>query len=314
MKKIYTMKSLVKNLMLAAMMVVGVSTSSAQATSTDETTYTPVDSCDFWMGEAVKAGDFYLYNVGAKIFATNNTPSEKSINKAAVWTVAGSKTYTFKSGKNNIHMEGTNLGLFTTWSISINTASATEFTLQTSNNTTGKGIAYKFSKTVKYGISKEDTRYFNIDNNEYSAAKSQSNYNDWILISAAQKDAYKEYDSLYTKAANILTRKDKEIDIYKTSDVDATHAIENQLKDAMAVTTNYTTYSAENGGKVQLEAAIKAAKDFSDTTTGIEKPATADNATVSEIYSINGVRNAQLTKGINIVKMSNGTVKKVIVK
>lgn len=316
MTKFYTMKSLVKNLMLAAMMVVGVGTASAQGTGTGTgtgTKFTPVDSCSFWMGETVKTGKFYLYNVGAKIFATNNTASEKSINKAAVWTVAGNKTYTFKSGNNNIHMEGFAYGVGSSWTANISSSDATAFTL-ISGTTTEKGSVYKLSNTV--GKINPFTRYFNVEGTKYTAAETKGNYNDWILISAAQKDAYKEYDSLYTKAANILTGKDAEIDIDKSDDIEATHAIENQLKDAMAATTNYTTYSAENGGKVQLEAAIKAAKDFADTTTGIEciKPATADDATVSEIYSINGVRNAQLTKGINIVKMSNGTVKKVIVK
>lgn len=50
-----------------------------------------------------------------------------------------------------------------------------------------------------------------------------------------------------------------------------------------------------------------------NTPTGIEtiKPAT-DNAEATAIYDVNGVRQNSLTKGINIVKMSDGTTKKII--
>ena len=60
---------------------------------------------------------------------------------------------------------------------------------------------------------------------------------------------------------------------------------------------------------------IKEVEDFLNTTTGIEtiKPANG-NAETAAIYDVNGVRQNSLSKGINIVKMSDGTVKKVIKK
>ncbi len=66
--------------------------------------------------------------------------------------------------------------------------------------------------------------------------------------------------------------------------------------------------------KAKLEAAIKAAEDFINPTTGINEIGSTTDAKVSEIYGVNGARKSQLTKGLNIVKMSDGTVKKVLVK
>ena len=98
MRNFYTMKNLVKGLMLSAVMTLGVATASAQETGTKDVK--PATSTDFWMGETAKAGEFYLYNVGAKIFATNNTPSETDITKATLWTAKESnKSFSF-TGKN----------------------------------------------------------------------------------------------------------------------------------------------------------------------------------------------------------------------
>ena len=56
-------------------------------------------------------------------------------------------------------------------------------------------------------------------------------------------------------------------------------------------------------------------EDYKNHSTGIEEIAKADEkATITMIYNINGVRQNALQKGINIVKMSNGNVKKVLVK
>ena len=53
-----------------------------------------------------------------------------------------------------------------------------------------------------------------------------------------------------------------------------------------------------------------------NTTTAIDEVAAepATNAEPAAIYNISGVRVSALTKGINIVKMADGKVKKVIVK
>ena len=56
-------------------------------------------------------------------------------------------------------------------------------------------------------------------------------------------------------------------------------------------------------------------EDFKNHHTGIQEIGKANESVVTQaIYDINGVRQNVLRKGINIVKMSNGNVKKVLVK
>lgn len=297
MRNFYTMKNLVKGLMLSAVMTLGVATASAQETGTGNVK--PATSTDFWMGETAKAGEFYLYNVGAKIFATNNTPSETDITKATLWTAKGSNnSFSFTGKKDNliIRMDEVTIGITTPIIVK-----ATDFTLK-SGTTTSKGNAYKLSNTVW-----TKTRYFNVNGKSYSAAKDQSDKNDWLLISDAQKKAYTEYVNLFNKAKSYTEAGSK---LFKSDDLEKRNAIVNKINDALK-SYNYNTYKKENG-RAKLEAAIKAAEDF--ITTGINEIGSTTDAKVSEIYGVNGARKSQLTKGLNIVKMSDGTVKKVLVK
>lgn len=305
MRNFYTMKNLVKGLMLSAFMTLGVATASAQGTGTKDVK--PATSTDFWMGETAKAGEFYLYNVGAKIFATNNTPSETDITKATLWTAKESnKSFSF-TGKNGykIYMHS-DLSFGITWTAKIDqNETATDFTLA-AGTSTGKGYVYSFSK--KEGAF---TRYFNIDNKKFkfTPAKDQSDWNDWLLISDTQKKAYDEYVKLFNEAKSYTEPDSK---LFKSDDVEKTNAIVKQINDALK-SYNYNTYKEkENGGKEKLKAAINAAKDF--ITTGINQINTASEVKATEIYGVNGARKSQLTKGLNIVKMSDGTVKKVLVK
>ena len=304
MRNFYTMKNLVKGLMLSAVMTLGVATASAQEMGTKDVE--PATSTDFWMGETAKAGEFYLYNVGAKIFATNNTPSETDITKATLWTAKGSNNSFSFTGKNGyvFHMSSI-ISAGITWTANIkNNVDATTFTLKT-GKTTKKGAVYAFSKEEGWlGIS--NVRYFNVDGKEYTAAKSQSNSNDWLLISDTQKKAYDEYVKLFKEAKSYTEAGSK---LFESDDVENTDAIVNKINDALK-SYNYNTY--EDGGKAKLKAAIKAAEDF--ITTGINEIGSTTDAKVSEIYGVNGARKSQLTKGLNIVKMSDGTVKKVLVK
>lgn len=299
MRNFYTMKNLVKGLMLSAVMTLGVATASAQETGTGNVK--PATSTDFWMGETAKAGEFYLYNVGAKIFATNNTPSETDITKATLWTAKGSNNSFSFTGKNGyvFHMSST-ASAGKTWTANIkNNGDATTFTLKT-GKTTEKGAVYAFSKDEGWFTS--NVRYFNVDGKEYTAAKSQNYLNDWLFISDAQKKAYTEYVDLFNKAKSYTEKGSK-----------LTDAIVKQINDALK-SYNYNTYKKENGGKDKLKAAIKAAEDFINATTGINEIGSTTDAKVSEIYGVNGARKSQLTKGLNIIKMSDGTVKKVLVK
>lgn len=296
MRNFYTMKNLVKGLMLSAVMTLGVATASAQETGTKDVK--PATSTDFWMGETAKAGEFYLYNVGAKIFATNNTPSETDITKATLWTANGSNnSFSFTGKKDNliIRMDEVTIGITTPIIVK-----ATDFTLK-SGTTTSKGNAYKLSNTVW-----TKTRYFNVNGKSYSAAKDQSDKNDWLLISDTQKKAYDEYVKLFNEAKSYTEAGSK---LFESDDHEKTDPIVNQIKDALK-SYNYNTYA--DGGRAKLEAAINAAKDF--ITTGINQINTASEVKATEIYSANGARKSQLTKGLNIVKMSDGTMKKVLVK
>lgn len=296
MRNFYTMKNLVKGLMLSAVMTLGMATASAHGTGTKDVK--PATSTDFWMGETAKAGEFYLYNVGAKIFATNNTPSETDITEATLWTAKGSNNSFSFTGKNGyvFHMSST-ISAGITWTANIkNNVDATTFTLKT-GKTTKKGAVYAFSKDEGWwGIS--NVRYFNVDGKSYSAAKDQSDKNDWLLISDKQKKVYDEYVKLFNEAKS-----------YTEADSKLTDAIVKQINDALK-SYNYNTY--ENGGEAKLKAAIEVAKNF--IATGINEIGSTTDAQVSEIYGVNGARKSQLTKGLNIVKMSDGTVKKVLVK
>lgn len=304
MRNFYTMKNLVKGLMLSAVMTLGVATASAQETGTGNVK--PATSTDFWMGETAKAGEFYLYNVGAKIFATNNTPSETDITKATLWTAKESnKSFSF-TGKNGykIYMHSV-LSFGITWTAKIDqNETATDFTLA-AGTSTGKGYVYSFSKKER-----AFTRYFNIDNKKFkfTPAKDQSDWNDWLLISDTQKKAYDEYVKLFNEAKSYTEADSK---LFESDDYEAKDKIVKKINDALK-SYNYISYKEKNGGKAKLEAAIEAAKNF--IATGINEIGSTTDAKVSEIYGVNGARKPQLTKGLNIVKMSDGTMKKVLVK
>lgn len=308
MRKLYTMKNLVKGLMLSVAIALGATTAQAQDNGTGTGTGTedvkPAAATEFWMGEEATEGMFYLYNVGANIFVTDNTPSETDINKATLWTASVSdKSYSFTDEKGNLVITMNNLsakitkkGRFTI---------VTKFGLET-GTTKEKGNAYKLA----YSQLLLPTRYFNVDKDKYTPATTPGDFNDWLFISDAQKKAYTEYVKLFNQAKSYTEAGSK---LFESKDYEKTDAIVIQINDALK-SYNYNTYAKENGGKAKLEAAIKAAEDFINATTGINEIGSTTDAKVSEIYGINGARKSQLTKGLNIVKMSDGTVKKVLVK
>lgn len=312
MRKLYTMKNLVKGLMLSAAIALGATTAQAQGTSTGTSTedVKPAASTEFWMGEEAAEGMFYLYNVGANIFVTDNTPSETDINKATLWTASGSdNSFSFTDEKGNlvITMDLSNAkiakkGLF-------NLPNATKFGLET-GTTKVKGNAYKLA----YSQLPFKTRYFNVGKDKvgkdkYTPETTAGVSNDWLFISDIQKNAYTEYVNLFNKAKSYTEADSK---LFKSDNVEKTDDIVKQINDALK-SYNYNTYK-ENGGRAKLKAAIKAAEDFIKNTTGINEIGSTTDAKVSEIYGVNGARKSQLTKGLNIVKMSDGTVKKVLVK
>lgn len=306
MRKLYTMKNLVKGLMLSVAIALGATTAQAQDTGTGTSTedVKPAASTEFWMGEEAAEGMFYLYNVGAKIFVTGKTPSETDINNATLWTASGSNnsfSFTYEKGNLVITMDYlsakiTEKGLFTI---------VTKFDLKP-GTTKGKGNAYKLA----YSLKPFSPCYFNVNKDKYTPETTSGDFNEWLFISEVQKNAYTEYVNLFNKAKSYTEAGSK---LFKSDDLEKRNAIVNKINDALK-SYNYNTYEEKNGGKAKLEAAIKAAEDFINATTGINEIGSTTDAKVSEIYGVNGARKSQLTKGLNIVKMSDGTVKKVLVK
>lgn len=297
MKKIYTVAKYAKSIMLAAVMTASALTT-VNAQEADNTTYAPAEANSWWRGEEVtgKEQQVYVYNVGAGIFVTtDDTPSEKNIDNAALWTLSNNQ---FSCGDYHINMwSDSNAGLI--WYKAINTAKATVFNFVT-GDTQDRGFSYKLSKTEGWLISY--TRYFNVDNNEYTAAKNKSKYNDFLFISPEQKEAYRTYSALYKEASEL------------TSNEKISTSLLSQLKEVLTSTAaaNYDTYSAN---KTTLQNIIEEIKTYLNSTpTGIDKINANSSAKTEAIFSVNGVRNAQLNKGLNIVKMSDGSIKKIMVK
>ena len=286
--------------MLSVAIALGATTAQAEGTGTGTEDVKPAASTEFWMGETAKAGEFYLYNVGAKIFATNNTPSETEITKATLWTAKESnKSFSFTDEKGNLVIT---MNLFTAEIKKRPSTSATKFDLKRSDTTEGKGYAYKLTPWL------DPTHYFNVDNDKYTRAHTSGVMNDWLFISDAQKKAYTKYVDLFNQAKRYTEAGSK---LLESKDVEKRDAIVKKINDALK-SYNYNTY--KKVGKAKLEDAIEAAEAFINSTTGINEIGSTTDAKVSEIYGVNGARKSQLTKGLNIVKMSDGTVKKVLVK
>lgn len=294
MKKIYTVAKYAKSIMLTAVMTASALTT-VNAQEADNTTYAPAEANSWWRGEEVTGEEqqVYVYNVGAGIFVTtDDTPSEKNIDNAALWTLSNNQ---FSCGEYHINMwSNSNAGL--KWYTAINTDKTTTYKV-IAGNTEDRGFSYKLSK--KDGLI---THYFNVDDNEYTAAKTKSKYNDFLFISPEQKEAYSIYSALYKEASEL------------TSNEKISTSLLNQLKEILTstATANYGTYTTN---KTTLQNIINTIKTYLNSTpTGIDNINANSSAKTEAIFSVNGVRNAQLNKGLNIVKMSDGSIKKIMVK
>lgn len=255
----------------------------------------------WWRGEEVADGkEVYIFNVGAGTFVTDNVASETEVDNADIWTIKKTTSghlkpktyYSFTSDKgNNIYMEG---GLSWTTEVSAD-MSATEFSLE-DGESTGVGIAYKLKNTYV------SARYLNVDGEKYTAAKTKSAANDFIFISKQQKADFDKYEELYNKAYQLRFNKI----------IEASEEMTDLLTEALNKTSN-GSYASFNEDKVTLNDAIEAAEKYIAATTGINGIDNNADAQIKAVYDINGVRKSQLTKGINIVKLSNGKTKKVVV-
>lgn len=298
MKKIYTVAKYAKSIMLAAVMTASALTT-VNAQEADNTSYAPAEANSWWRGEEVTGEEqqVYVYNVGAGIFVTtDDTPSEKNIDNAALWTLSNNQ---FSCGKYHINMRSA-AGAGRDWHTAINTDKATTYKV-IAGNTENRGFSYKLSKTEGW-LTILFTRYFNVDDNEYTAAETKSEYNDFLFISPEQKEAYSTYSALYKEASEL------------TSNEKISTSLLSQLKEVLTstATANYGTYTTN---KTTLQNIIDTIKTYLNSTpTGIDKINANSSAKTEAIFSVNGVRNAQLNKGLNIVKMSDGSIKKIMVK
>lgn len=321
MKKIYTLANMAKGMMLAALLAVGttalaqnVSGNTENGTvegnengSNENETFAPAAESS-WL-QPVKLGDngqkAYIYNVATKTFITGKTATVKNIKDADVWTIKGDETRSFTcDNETKEHLVLAYIYIFPVhqWHAEVSAdKAATNFTIVEGSTEN----SYKLTKYKKITLNGSQTAYFSVSGEKYVASTKPSIDNDWYFISTDQKDVYAEYTSLFTEAANLL----------KNEKLNGQESVLGAIKTALQETAK-GTFETSNADINKLKATIADAnKAIEDITNGISN--TSDNlknAEITSIYSANGTRKAQLTKGINIVKMSNGTVKKILVK
>lgn len=249
----------------------------------------------------------YIYNVATETFITGKTATVKNIEDANVWTINNvDKTYSFtcdNESKDRLFLEPISVViLINKWHAEVSDdKDATKFTILEGSTEN----SYKLTKSRNKLFGGIETAYFSVSGENYEASLEPSINNDWYFISTEQKDVYAKYTSLFTEAANLL----------KNEKLNDQESVLGTIKIALQETAK-GTFDTSSSDINTLETAIAAAKKaIEDITNGISNTSdNLENAEITSIYSANGTRKAQLTKGINIVKMSNGTVKKILVK
>lgn len=330
MKKIYTLANMAKGMMLAALLAVGttalaqnVSGNTENGTvegtengtvegnengSNENETFAPAAESS-WLQPVKLVGNdqkAYIYNVATKTFITGKTATVKNIMDADVWTINGDKTYSFtcdNESKDCLSLESIYAVIpIYKWHAEVSDSKdATKFTILEGSTEN----SYKLTKSRNKFLGVIETAYFSVSGENYEASLEPSIDNDWYFISTDQKDVYAEYTSLFTEAANLL----------KNEKLNGQESVLGAIKTALQETAKGTFDTSSSDINTLKTAIADAKKAIEDITNGISN--TSDNlknAEITSIYSANGTRKAQLTKGINIVKMSNGTVKKILVK
>lgn len=257
-------------------------------------TYAPATANEWWRGEKLKGNGqaVYIYNVGAGTFIAGKEATIKDINSAYIWNINGNSSYTFACTNDTEDRIYMTKGI--KWSAGLKDGKgASDFNVIPSTTSTSRGNTYKLSVTTR-----GDTRYFNVDGKSYSAASTLSTFNDWLFISEDQKEAYAGYQDLFNKARDYQK-----------------YTLSESLREKLTTTLDetevgsYDTYTTdmENLRKIiaDIEAYIK------ETPTGISSSPVVGRQGFTAIYDINGVRRNTLVKGINIVKMSNGEIRKI---
>lgn len=323
MKKIYTLANMAKGMMLAALLAVGttalaqnVSGNTESGTvegnengSNENETFAPAAESS-WLQPVKLVGNgqkAYIYNVATGTFITGKTATVKNIKDADVWTINGDKNRCFtcdNETKDHLFLGYIYIFPVHQWHAEVSSndkRTATDFTIVEDSTKN----SYKLTKYKKITLNGPQTAYFSVSGDRYVASLEPSIDNDWYFISTDQKDVYTEYTSLFTEAASLL----------KNEKLNDQENVLGAIKTALQETAK-GTFKTSNADINTLKTTIAAAKKaIEDITNGISNTSdNLENAEITSIYSANGTRKAQLTKGINIVKMSNGAVKKILVK
>lgn len=323
MKKIYTLANMAKGMMLAALLAVGttalaqnVSGNTENGTvegnensSNENETFAPAAESS-WLQPVKLVGNgqkAYIYNVATETFITGKTATVKNIEDADVWTIDGDKTRCFtcdNETKDHLFLGYIYIFPVHQWHAEVSSndkRTATDFTIVEDSTKN----SYKLTKYKKITLNGPQTAYFSVSGDRYVASLEPSIDNDWYFISTDQKDVYTEYTSLFTEAASLL----------KDDKLNDQESVLGAIKTALQETTK-GTFNTSNADINKLKTTIAAAKKaIEDITNGISNTSdNLENAEITSIYSANGTRKVQLTKGINIIKMSNGAVKKILVK
>lgn len=323
MKKIYTLANMAKGMMLAALLAVGttalaqnVSGNTESGTvegnengSNENETFAPAAESS-WLQPVKLVGNgqkAYIYNVATGTFITGKTATVKNIKDADVWTINGDKTRCFtcdNETKDHLFLGYIYIFPVHQWHAEVSSndkRTATDFTIVEDSTKN----SYKLTKYKKITLNGPQTAYFSVSGDRYVASLEPSIDNDWYFISTDQKDVYTEYTSLFTEAASLL----------KNEKLNDQENVLGAIKTALQETAK-GTFNTSNADINMLKTTIAAVKKaIEDITNGISNTSdNLENAEITSIYSANGTRKAQLTKGINIVKMSNGAVKKILVK
>lgn len=244
---------------------------------------TPATQAAFWEGEKLESvasteeAKAYIMNVRSKTFITDNTPSEKDINKAVKWRVTpgSDDTYTFyrldDSNKQwRIKMNISEIGVYPS------NNGATDFKVVLSTTTSG---AYKFDAEY-WTLSEFKTanHHFNVEVDangnptSYTGAKNSSltTYNDWLFISEAQKTAYNTYVAAYDAAKNLLNDGDYKGYFEKEPEMKA------ELEQILLETTNtvYSTSETDTEKLKDIVDRIMHRKSYIATVTTAAKYAT----------------------------------------
>lgn len=244
--------------------------------------------------------------MATETYITGKTATVKNIENADVWTINNgdeTRSFTFDNDtKDRLFLEYSSLWHPLVWYAEVSDdRKATDFTIVEGSTKN----SYKLTKNRNKLLGGIETAYFSVSGEKYVASTKPSIDNDWYFISTDQKDVYAKYTSLFTEAASLL----------KNEKLNGQESVLGAIRTALQKTAK-GTFNTSNDDINTLKTAIAAAKKaIEDITNGISN--TSDNlknAEITSIYSASGTRKAQLTKGINIVKMSNGTVKKILVK